>query len=58
MDLVSVIKLMMQMASIKAGVVAKVKVKAAKVEQRMAKRGKKSREVKQRVVQGLKTARE
>jgi hypothetical protein len=31
----------MQMASIKAGVVAKVKVKAAKVEQEMEKRGKK-----------------
>ena len=54
----SVTKLTMRMASIKAGVVAKVKVKTAKVGQRMAKRGTKSMVVKQRVVQGLKPARE
>ena len=43
---------------IKAVVVARAKVKEAKVEQRMVKRDKKSRELKQKVVQGLKAAME
>ena len=38
--------------------VARAKVKAAKVEQWMVKRDKKLRELKQKVVQGLKAARE
>ena len=43
------------MSLIYALVVAKVKVKA-RVEQRKVKRGKESKELKQKVVQGLKTA--
>ena len=46
------------MMLIKAVVVAKAKVKAPKAEQRMVKREKKSRELKQKVVEGLKAARE
>ena len=46
------------MALIKAVVVAKAKVKNAKVEQQTAKREKKLKELKQKVVQGLKVARE
>ena len=46
----------MQMALTRAVVVSKVK--AAKVEQQIVKRGKELKELKQKVVQGLKTVRE
>ena len=55
MTLGSVITLTMQVVLKKAAVVAKVKMKVVKVEQRVLKRAK---EVKQKVVQGLKVARE
>ena len=58
MVLESVITPTMQMALIKAVVVAKAKVKDTKIEQQTVKREKKSKELKQKIVQGLKAARE
>ena len=58
MVLESVMTPTMQMALIKAVVVAKAKVKDTKIEQQTVKREKKSEELKQKIVQGLKAARE